>query len=150
MCRCLQHPKSSMLYPEQLALARMPSPNTDLPAPCCRRNVLSSLFCYHLALVLEALRFSGLSSNVIKCTTITQTSANQDTCLEDAVPGSGQMCKLKGISFNKLSSPSGLLPTYFEEFLPSQNVPYVKLLTHTFVSHASNRLLFWADSYHDG
>lgn len=124
--------------------------NANLPSPCCRRDVLSSLFCHHLALVLEALRFSGLSSNFIKCTTITQTSANEDMCLEDAVPGSGWMCKLKGSSFNKLSFPSGLLPTYFEELLPSQNVPYVKLLTHTFVSHAANQLLCWADFYHDG
>lgn len=69
-------------------------------------------------------------------------------CLEDAVPGSGWLCKLKNSSFNKLRSPPGLLPTYFEEFLPSQNAPYVKLLTRTFAPHAANLLFCWVDSYH--
>lgn len=70
-------------------------------------------------------------------------------CLEGAVPGSGWLCELKSSSFNKLGSPSGLLPTYFEEFLPSQNAPYVKLLMRTFVSRAARLLFCWVDSYHN-
>lgn len=68
-------------------------------------------------------------------------------CLEDAVPGSCWLSKLKSSSFNKLGSPFSLLPTYFEEILSSKSAPYVKLLTHMFVSHAANLLFCWMDPY---
>lgn len=48
-------------------------------------------------------------------------------CLKDAVPGSCQQCQLKSSSFNKVSSSFGLLPIYFEEFLPAKNAPKIHL-----------------------
>lgn len=44
-------------------------------------------------------------------------------CLKDAVLVSGWQWQLKSSSFNKLGSSFGLLPTYFEDFLPSKTYP---------------------------